>query len=169
MRRSPPDPAFETAPEMPARPCDYPGCLAGGDFPAPRSRLELGRYFWFCLEHVRSYNAAWNYYAGMSEGEIEAEIRRDTVWQRPSWRFGLHPSYAAHIRDRFGFVSGAAGPEAKSGGKGQARQQRPLSAREQALAIFALEPPITPGRLKARYKVLVKEHHPDTHGGDKAA
>jgi curved DNA-binding protein CbpA len=24
-------------------------------------------------------------------------------------------------------------------------------------------------RLKARYKVLVKMHHPDAHGGDKAA
>ena len=24
-------------------------------------------------------------------------------------------------------------------------------------------------RLKARYKVLVKLHHPDAHGGDKAA
>jgi hypothetical protein len=166
MRRSPPDPAFETAPEMPARPCDYPGCLAGGDFPAPRSRLELGRYFWFCLEHVRSYNAAWNYYAGMSEGEIEAEIRRDTVWQRPSWRFGLHPR-AAQTRDPFGFFADHS--DGQNGRRRQARQERPLSAREQALAVFDIAPPITPGRLKARYKVLVKEHHPDTHGGDKAA
>jgi len=29
--------------------------------------------------------------------------------------------------------------------------------------------PFTPVRLKARYKMLVKEHHPDAHGGDKAA
>ena len=65
-----------------------PGCEAGGDFRAPRSRLELDRYYWFCLDHVRAYNLAWNYYAGMSGSEIEAEIRRDTVWQRPSWRLG---------------------------------------------------------------------------------
>ncbi len=68
--------------------CDHPGCECGGDFRAPRSRLELDRYYWFCLEHVRAYNLAWNYYAGMSEPEIEAEIRRDTVWQRPSWKLG---------------------------------------------------------------------------------
>ena len=43
------------------------------------------------------------------------------------------------------------------------------SAREQALAVFDLEPPVTELRLKARYKVLVKQHHPDAHGGDKAA
>jgi hypothetical protein len=168
MRRSPIDPVFDAAPEVPGRPCDHPGCCAGGDFPAPRSRLELGRYFWFCLEHVRAYNAAWNYYAGMTAGEIEAEIRHDTVWQRPSWRLGVHP-YAARIRDRFGFFAGATGADAEHGRSRHARQERPLSAREQALAIFDIEPPITPGRLKARYKVLVKEHHPDIHGGDKAA
>jgi hypothetical protein len=168
MRRIPIDPVFDTAPDAPVRPCDHPGCGAGGDFPAPRSRLELNRYFWFCLEHVRAYNAAWNYYAGMGEDEIEAEIRRDTVWQRPSWRFGLHP-YAARVRDPFGFFAGAAGPEASAGRSRQAPPRRALSAREQALAIFDMEPPITPGRLKARYKVLVKQHHPDTHGGDKAA
>jgi hypothetical protein len=165
MRRSATDPVFEAAPEAPVRPCDHPGCVAGGDFRAPRSRLELGRYFWFCLEHVRAYNAAWNYYAGMGENEIEAEIRRDTVWQRPSWRFGLHPS-AARLRDPFGFF---AGTDAQDGGGRRAPPERPLSAREQALAVFDMEPPITPGRLKARYKALVKQHHPDTHGGDKAA
>ena len=33
---------------------------------------------------------------------------------------------------------------------------RAVSAREQALAVFDLEPPFTALRLKARYKVLVK-------------
>jgi hypothetical protein len=170
MPRSSLDTAFDAAPEAPARPCDHPGCGAGGAFPAPRSRLgsrlDTGRYFWFCLEHVRAYNAAWNYYAGMSASEIEAEIRHDTVWQRPSWRFGVNP-YAARIRDPLGVFSESAAPNGHR--NRQAAPERPLSAREQALAVFDLEPPITPGRLKARYKALVKEHHPDTHGGDKAA
>ena len=54
---------------------------------------------------------------------------------------------------------------------GQARDAaaRAASACDQALAVFDLEPPLTPVRLKARYKVLVKQHHPDAHGGDKAA
>jgi len=42
-------------------------------------------------------------------------------------------------------------------------------AREQALAVFEMEPPFTLVRLKARYKALVKLHHPDAHGGDRAA
>ena len=46
---------------------------------------------------------------------------------------------------------------------------RAASARDQALAVFDIEPPLTVVRLKARYKVLVKLHHPDANGGDKAA
>ncbi len=98
------DPAVTVAPAPPVRLCDHPGCEAGGEFRAPRSRLELNHYYWFCLDHVRSYNAAWNYYAGMSETEIEAEIRRDTVWQRPSWKLGQRhgPAYEARINDPLG-------------------------------------------------------------------
>jgi hypothetical protein len=175
MRRQPIDPAFAAEPGPPSRLCDHPGCAAGGDFRAPRSRLELNSYFWFCLEHVRAYNVAWNYYAGMSEAEIEAEIRRDTVWQRPSWRLGERHGPGPRIRDHFGFYAGNA-PErggrrenGHAGGHAGGAAARVASARDQALAVFDLEPPLTPVRLKARYKILVKQHHPDAHGGDKAA
>ena len=176
MRRQPIDPVFAAEPVPPVRPCDHPGCEAGGDFRAPKSRLELDRYYWFCLEHVRAYNVAWNYYAGMSESEIEAEIRRDTVWQRPSWRLGERHGPGPRISDPFGLYSGqrstvptAAPMRQTAAGTPGTPQARAVSAREQALAVFDLEPPFTAVRLKARYKVLVKQHHPDAHGGDKAA
>jgi hypothetical protein len=173
MRRQMLDPLFESASEPPVRTCDHPGCAGGGDFRAPKSRLELNHYYWFCLEHVRAYNTAWNYYAGMSDAEIEAEIRSDTVWQRPSWKLGDRrpPGYAARMRDFAGiFSNGEGGRRGENGhaGPGEA-VRRALSAREQALAVFDIEPPFTPVRLKARYKTLVKLHHPDAHGGDKAA
>jgi hypothetical protein len=172
MRRLAHDPVFDTAPEPPARICDHPDCDAGGDFRAPKSRLNLYDYYWFCLDHVRAYNAAWNYYAGMSDGEIEAEIRCDTVWQRPSWRLGDRhgPGWAGRMRDPLGVFPGA-GARRRNGASGAASEaaRRVVSAREQALAVFEIEPPFTPTRLKARYKTLVKLHHPDAHGGDKAA
>ena len=169
MRRLLLDPVFET-PVPPARVCDHPDCEAGGDFRAPKSRLDLHDYYWFCLDHVRAYNAAWNYYAGMSDGEIEAEIRSDTVWQRPSWRLGDRhgPGWEGRLRDPFETLSGGNGRRRGRGPRNEA-ERRMLSAREQALAVFEIEPPFTPARLKARYKALVKLHHPDAHGGDKAA
>jgi hypothetical protein len=172
MRRPVIDPVLTAEPEPPTRLCDHPGCDLGGDFRAPRSRLELDNYLWFCLDHVRGYNAAWNYYAGMSEREVEAEIRRDTVWQRPTWKLGMRhgPAYEARMRDPFGFYGKT---ESKRSGERRHSHSdaeiRVASAREQALAVFNLDPPFTQTNLKARYKVLVKLHHPDAHGGDKAA
>ncbi|MEK9662807.1 MAG: hypothetical protein VW644_13950, partial [Alphaproteobacteria bacterium] len=68
-----------------ARTCDHPECDAAGEHRAPRSRDALRSYFWFCLDHVRKYNKAWNYYADMSDTEVEAERRKDTFWHRPTW------------------------------------------------------------------------------------
>ena len=174
MRRQPIDPVFTAEPELPVRLCDHPGCEAGGDFRAPKSRLELNRYYWFCIEHVRAYNLAWNYYRGMSDSEIEAEIRRDTVWQRPSWKLGERHGPGPRIHDAFGFRPGNGHDRGRrgnghAGGHARDAAARAASAREQALAVFDLEPPLTVVRLKARYKALVKQHHPDAHGGDKAA
>lgn len=147
------------------RSCDHPGCAASGDYRAPRSRAALQDFYWFCLDHVRAYNAAWNFYAGMSTAEIEAEIRHDTVWQRPSWPLGARVGvlYGAKWR---GFGLFDLDEEAQA----EARQpSRPRSPQEKALILFDLAPPLTLAGLKARYKELVKRHHPDTHGGDKAA
>ena len=168
------DPVLTAEPPPPTRLCDHPGCEAGGEYRAPRSRIELDHYYWFCLEHVRGYNAAWNYYAGMSEREIEAEIRRDTVWQRPSWRLGERhgPAYEARINDPFNLYNGKdrkPGDGQRHKGAGSDASLRASSARAQALAVFDLEPPFNQTSLKARYKVLVKLHHPDAHGGDKQA
>jgi DnaJ-domain-containing protein 1 len=151
-----------------ARPCDHPGCAGSGDYRAPRSRDALNVFFWFCLHHVRAYNAAWNYYAGMSEAEIEREIRNDTTWQRPSWPLGSRhgPSAGARWNDPLGVFEGG-GPD--GAGHERARSRRPPTEQEVALKVFGIEPPFTLVRLKARYKELVKLHHPDKHGGDKAA
>src|SRR5437763_17076845 len=152
MRRQPIDPLLAADPAPPARLCDHPGCEAGGEFRAPRSRLELNHYYWFCIEHVRAYNLAWNYYRGMSDSEIEAEIRRDTVWQRPSWRLGERHGPGPQIRDHFGVYGERVGDRdghranghangSHSNGHRREAASRVASARDQALAVFDLEPP----------------------------
>jgi hypothetical protein len=156
---------LESEPPPRVRGCDHPGCVCEGEYRAPRSRATLDAFYWFCLDHVREYNAAWNYYAGMSEKEIEAEIRNDTVWQRPTWPLGSrYGTHGPHIRDDFGVFGQNGGAEGS-----RERPRRPPSAEEAALSVFEIEPPFTLVRLKARYKELVKLHHPDAHGGDKAA
>lgn len=145
------------------RSCDWVGCDDQGLYRAPWSRDELRRYRWFCLEHVRSYNRSWNYYQGMNEEQVEADLRRDTVWGRPSWplgscEYGPHVG-SARFRDAFGFFED--GP--------RVAPKRPETAEERAMASLQLTAPVTAADVKARYKQLVKLHHPDANGGDKAA
>ena len=159
------------------RGCDYPDCRAEGLYPAPRSRAELRSYRWFCLDHVRAYNRAWNYFAGMDDDEVEAQVRRDTTWERPSWPFAGRADRTWHAAAEkfdgaFG-VFGTRGAGNSGGGHGNRNGFRAnggaRTVEERALAVLEVEPPITRDRIKARYKVLVKLYHPDANGGDTAA
>ena len=57
-----------------------------GEYRAPKGRERLNEYFWFCLNHVREYNKAWDYYAGMSERECHL-----VGWQNSSKFFRYDP------------------------------------------------------------------------------
>jgi hypothetical protein len=142
-----------------------PGCLNQGEYRAPKSRDHLRDYFWFCLEHVRAYNAAWDFYKGMSPGQIEAMLRQDTAWQRPTWplgRLGGRPDEDL-IHDRMDIL-GAAGLR-------RAAPASPATPSElrQPLHTLGLDWPVSLDDLKVRYKALAKVHHPDANGGDRAA
>ncbi len=155
--------AYAPDPAAPGRRCDMPGCEAAGQYRAPKSRLALTEYFWFCLEHVRAYNASWDFYKGMSPGEIEAQLRADAGGQRPTWPLG-HIGGNMHIdeamlRDPLHILAT---------GQPAPRQEVPPELRE-PLATLGLDWPLTLDVLKARYKALAKRHHPDANGGDRGA
>lgn len=160
--------------------CEWPNCHMEGTHPAPRSRDRLRDYRWFCMDHIREFNSKWNYFEGMSDDEVEDALRRDICWDRPTWPlgdkeqapsrgpkpgsgpFGFDPEYFA---DAFGFFE-------DEGGSGEGRNdngRRADPTTRAALALFGLKLPVTSQELKARYKELVKKHHPDINGGDKAA
>jgi DnaJ-domain-containing protein 1 len=105
----------------------------------------------------------------MSEAEIEAEIRNDTTWQRPSWPLGSRQGPFAQMRWRDPLGVFGDGEEGDGGNRQRRASAAPQSPEQAALQVFDLAPPFTLVRLKARYKELVKKHHPDANGGDKAA
>lgn len=152
-------------PKQAARSCDHPGCSHEGEYRAPRARDRLNDYYWFCLEHVRAYNSKWDYYKGMSVDEIEREVRDSTTWQRPTWPLGAKTSnrrFSFGLNDPFGLFEEEAEEIKKA-------KTRPPTPEEEAMKVLELEGPLTLKALKARYKELVKRHHPDANGGDKAA
>ena len=151
------------------RTCDQPGCHGEGLHRAPRSRDELDVYYWFCLDHVRAYNAQWDFFDGMSQGEIEDFRREDVTGHRPTWPMGLASQirklWNGHDLDEMLDLFGHANP-----GAGATDIGPPLAAEERdALAVMNLSRAASRADVKARFKELVKRHHPDLNGGDKTA
>jgi hypothetical protein len=157
--------AFDPDPDAPGQTCDAPDCDQPGEYRAPKSRDGLREFHWFCLDHVREYNASWDYYKGMSPGEIEAQLRADTSWQRPSWplgRLGQTARMDTVLEDElhaFAFSGHAKAPPKPS---------TPPDLRE-PLDTLGLSWPVTLADVKAKYKELAKRHHPDANNGDKGS
>ena len=145
-----------------------PDCGSRGQYRAPKSRDNLREYWWFCLEHVRAYNASWDYYKGMSAAQMEAHLRDDASWQRPSWPLG-HTGRSAWdddmLRDPLRILNAGG---MNRGRAMPAKQQVPTDLRD-PLSTLGLDWPTTMDQLKNRYKELAKKHHPDANGGSRSA
>ena len=142
--------------------CAAEGCTAEAHYPAPKSRDALRDYLWFCLEHVRAYNKSWNYYEGLQGAALEAEIRRATTWERPSWKFATGKPAEEMFDDPMGLFDFES-----RGASGTGRQLSPEERR--AWKSMRMEPVNDLDQVKAQYKQLAKEHHPDMNGGDAGA
>ncbi len=160
--------SYDPDPAAPGRCCDVTGCPNEGGYRAPKSRDSLRDYFWFCLDHVRAYNASWDFYKGMTPGQIEAHMRDDTGWQRPTWplgRLGGGMPEEDLVHDRLDILGAAGMRQGRQRGQGPA-QGAPPDLR-QPLDTLGLHWPVSLDEVKTRYKALAKTHHPDANGGDR--
>jgi DnaJ domain len=165
--------------------CQWPSCGAPATHRAPKGRLRASEYWQFCLEHVREYNNSYNFFAGMSEDAIAKYQKEDITGHRPTWKMGsigglggrrgkarrkANPFREAGwaAEDPFGLFEGiAAGGSAH--GRPAAESRRILNAQRRALDALGLEADAERADIKARFKVLVKRHHPDANGGDRGS
>ena len=160
--------------------CDWPGCTEKGEFRAPGVRAPgfdgPGDYRWFCLDHIREFNARYDFFQGMTSEEILAAHSPLHGWDRESRSFrpdggaGQSPRWAdftdpldaigAHMRARAGVSSAAAG----------LRQDGRMVSAEERRALDVLGLPLDSDRraLRTRYSELVHRFHPDRNGGDRS-
>ncbi len=156
--------------------CQWDGCKEAGTHRAPVGRLKEGEYFRFCFDHVREYNKGFNYFSGVPDSEIARFQKEALTGHRPTWKMGIngaatrsapdfaqqrsgHAGYYNRMRDPFNLFNGP--PEARE------RKAKPLEAK--ALETLGLDTKATGKDIKARYKELVKRHHPDANGGDRGS
>jgi hypothetical protein len=153
----------DSKPAAAKRHCNMPGCSLEGEYRAPKDRA-LSDYYWFCLDHVREYNQAWNYFSGMSDHEVEDHVVKSYYGDRPTWRYDMPGAAEEALRRKARQTHSYTEREPPT--SGQKARSTLMTPEGEALAIMGLETPITLEEIKARYKALVKKHHPDVNRGD---
>ena len=164
------------------RPCDWPDCEEFGEFrapgPVPAGFDGPGAYRWFCLDHVRQFNAGYDYFAGMTAQDILAAhspiagwerenraFRPDAFGQAPRWADFSDPidAIGAHMRGRVRTPADMAADRARSAaGAAMSPEER------RAMAVLGLQPGADRRALRGRYSELVRRYHPDRNGGDRS-
>ena len=151
--------------------CDSPKCNKKGEYRAPKSRVTLNKYFYFCLDHIKEYNKSWDFYKGMSVEEIENSMRSDTFWGRPSWPLkssfkNVFDEFNEYVED---FVKTDDDKIRDSYFKNKIVDENLTMEETKALKELDLKMPISLEKIKKNYKKLVKIFHPDVNGNNKEA
>lgn len=174
-------PRQEEKPRVVLTPCAWEGCDQPGEFRAPKGHRAEGEYHNFCLEHVRHYNHAFNFFSGMKSDEMESHLNQSAQTDgRPSWGFGAKANSAGPrmpkgaARDpnkRFSDPLHIFARYARAQARGPQKEHiKPLHENDRrALETLGIQGHAGAVEIKAAYKALVKIHHPDANGGAKAS
>jgi curved DNA-binding protein CbpA len=126
-------------PERSAPTCQWDGCEENAVHRAPVGRNAEGQYFMFCFEHVKEYNKGYNYFSGLSDGEIARYQKEAITGHRPTWTIGVNKASKngptqgsarsgsagakARIRDPFGLFGEGKGSRGPAPGTARAKTE----------------------------------------------
>ena len=152
--------------------CDKEDCENKGEFKAPKSRISLNDYFYFCLDHIKEYNKSWDFYKGLSVNQIESSMREDIIWNRPSWPLKGNPYKVMEqidnfFNDKLEEINGKFNNDRFFQNK--LIDEKMSKEENKALFILRIKLPLNLEKIKKNYKKLVKIFHPDVNGNNKKA
>jgi len=158
------------------RRCAFPGCAETGEFRAPDPRGQTastngpGDYQYLCLDHVREFNTAYDWFTGMTPEEILAAQSPTYVWATetrafrptagvdspPKWADFRDPleALAARYKERL--------PNVRADGHVFSEADR------HALKTLGLGWDVDRRALRSAYSALVRKFHPDKNGGNRS-
>lgn len=148
--------------------CAHGDCPHPGEFRAPRRADEQGdgRWKYLCLDHVRQFNAGYNFFEGMDDEQIRAAQHPISGWAdrttwadgrpaTPRWQDFSDPMDA--LGARFHDLKGKVRPDGK-----------PLSdADSRALKVLGLDHKADRKTIRRAYSEKLRRYHPDRNGGDR--
>ena len=162
--------------DNPGRSCAAPECREPGEFRAPGERPPgfdgPGQWRWFCLEHVREFNAGYDWFEGMSADEILAAQSPIAGWRPETRAFRADAGVDgvprwADFDDPLDAI-GARAADIRARAAGQRQMARFSPQEREALEAMGLGPDADLHGLRKRYSTLVRRYHPDRNGGDRS-
>jgi DnaJ-domain-containing protein 1 len=158
------------------RECETPGCREAGEFRAPGRHGPgfdgPGDWRWFCLDHVREFNAGYDWFEGMSAEEILDAQSPINGWRTETRAFRADagvdgmPRWADFDDPLDAIGSRANDIRARAAGRKEYARFTPRE--REALGVMGLDPQADRQRLRRRYSELVRRYHPDRNGGDRS-
>ena len=155
--------------------CAVAGCHEPGEFRAPGHRRPSfdgpGEWRWLCLEHVRQFNAGYNFFAGMDADEIVEAQRPFAGWERETRAFATagadQPPDWANFADPLDAM-GARWKERMDQARAEQATGRRLTPEDRsALKALGLGPEADRAVIRRAYGELLRRYHPDRNGGDR--
>ena len=143
--------------------CDWQGCKAKGEFKAPSKSDNI--FLWFCEDHIKVYNRKWDFFDGMSQGEIENFINDDLTFHKKTQKFGnrdifFQKLWTNAIEDELLFFTKFKNSKEYRGSKYSQTQIIALKKME-------LNTEANWQEIRLQFKKLVKKYHPDINAGNK--
>ena len=154
--------------------------MEAGEFRAPGRRPSgfdgPGDYRWFCLDHVREFNAGYDWFEGMSAEEILHAQSPAAGWGTETRAFsasamaGGVPRWADFSDPLDAIGARAADIRKRAGQQAQAEttMARFTPRDRDALNVMGLGGDTDRPGLRRRYSELVRRFHPDRNGGDRS-
>jgi DnaJ-domain-containing protein 1 len=160
------------------RVCNAPGCEEPGEFRAPGINPPgfdgPGDYRWFCLEHIRAFNAGYDFFDGMTPEQIFAAQSPMAGWERETRAFrpdaGVDniPRWADYSDPLEAIARRAKARREDHKRAGEAARRGIDPDARKAFDVLGLSFDADRKALRARYSDLVRRFHPDRNGGDRS-
>ncbi len=162
------------------RVCQHPRCQHPGEFRAPNPYGRPpgpngpGDYLYFCLDHVREFNAGYDWFEGLTAEEIAAAQSPLNVWPSETRAFKANggadsPPRWADFNDPLEAISTRFKKRMEEAKSATQANQRTLSIEDlAALRTLGLDRHADRKAVRAAYSKLVRKYHPDRNGGDRS-
>jgi hypothetical protein len=114
-----------------------------------------------CLEHVREFNAGYNFFDGLSPDEVHEAQSPLAGWEQATTPKGRTAFSFGDAHDLFT-------TERRARDRSTAPRRWAASGDAPALSALGLTDAATADDVRRAYKRLVRRYHPDSNGGDRS-